>query len=50
MNFKVVVHTTFDTREEAEEFSDHLDSLDREYALFLYGFNVVITELTNADA
>ena len=50
MTFKGVVETTFDTREEAEEFSDHMDELDMEHALFTQGFNAVITELTNADA
>jgi len=47
MTFKVVVETTFDTREEAEEFSDHMDELDMEHALFTQGFNAVITEVTD---
>ena len=50
MVFKIVIETTFDTREEAEEFSDNMDELDMEHALFTQGFNAVITDLTNADA
>ena len=50
MVFKIVIETTFDTREEAGDFRNYMGELDMDYGLFTQGFNAVSTELTNADA